>query len=593
MGADRRGAWGAALMIVAGLLASPAFAANDGIPWRNWSDDLFTQSQREHKLVLLDLEAVWCHWCHVMDQQTYQDAAVIKLLREHYITVKVDQDARPDLSNRYEDYGWPATIIYAPDGHELVKRSGYIPPAGMVSLLQAVIDDPTPGPSIAAELKPDFSAGAITPVLRGSLEKLVVEQYDPEHGGWGFSQKFLDADSVEYCLQQARRGDADASRMARQTLNAQRQLLDPVWGGVYQYSTGGDWLIPHFEKIMSMQANNLRVYALAWAQFHDPADLKAALAIRDYLARFLTRADGAFLTSQDADVVPGKHSADYFALDDAGRRARGAPAVDGHVYARENGWAIEALAMLYAANGEPGDLQAAVKAAGVIIEQRSLPGGGFRHDQHDSAGPYLGDTLAMGRALLALYSASGDRRWLARAQSAAQFIELRFADREKPGYRTAASRKGAAQAQPLRDENIRLARFANRLFRYTGDARYQRSAQRAMRFIAAPEIARRFPAAGALLASDELSREPLHFTVVGNKDDAVAAALFATAAAFPSAYTRTEWWDRREGSLVNGDVQYPKFPKAAAYICTERSCSLPIFEPQAFSARLATLARTP
>ncbi|WP_273457573.1 thioredoxin domain-containing protein [Nevskia ramosa] len=593
MRADRRGTWGAALMIVAGLFGLPAHAAGDGIPWRNWSDDLFAQSQREHKLVLLDLEAVWCHWCHVMDQQTYRDAAVIKLMRERYITVKVDQDSRPDLSNRYEDYGWPATIIYAPDGRELVKRSGYIPPAGMVSLLQAVIDDPTPGPSITPEVKPDFSAAVITSSLRGTLEKLVVEQYDAEHGGWGFSQKFLDADSVEYCLQQSRRGDADATRMARQTLDAQRKLLDPVWGGVYQYSTGGDWLTPHFEKIMSMQANNLRIYALAWAQFHDPADLKAAQAIRDYLARFLTRADGAFLTSQDADVVPGEHAADYFALADAARRARGVPAVDSHVYARENGWAIEALAMLHAASGEPGDLQAAIKAAGVIVEQRSLPGGGFRHDQHDPAGPYLGDTLAMGRAFLALYSASGDRRWLARAQSAAQFIDAHFAGHRQPGYRTAASRKGAAPAQPLRDENVRMARFANRLFRYTGDARYRLSAQRAMRFIAAPEIARRFPAAGALLASDELSREPLHFTVVGNKDDAVAAALFATAAAFPSAYTRTEWWDRREGSLANSDVQYPRFPKAAAYICTERSCSLPIFEPPAFSTRLATLARAP
>ncbi|GAC1620353.1 MAG: thioredoxin domain-containing protein [Nevskia sp.] len=582
-----------ALTLLAGLLAGPVSAAADGIPWRGWSDDLFVQARREHKLVLLDLQAVWCHWCHVMDEQTYRDSAVVALLRAHYLAVKVDQDSRPDLSNRYEDYGWPATIIYAPDGRELVKRSGYIPAPGMIALLQAVVDDPTPGPSIAPPATPDFSAAAITPALRGELEKLVVEQYDPEHGGWGFSQKFLDADSVEYALLQARRGDAGAAHRARQTLEAQRQLLDPVWGGVYQYSTGGDWHTPHFEKIMSMQANDLRVYALAWAQFHEPADLDAAHAIRDYLSRFLTRADGAFYASQDADLVPGEHAADYFALDDAARLARGIPRIDTHVYARENGWAIEALAMLYSASRAARDLDAATRAAQVMLEQRRLPGGGFRHDVRDPAGPYLGDTLAMGRAFLALYSATGDRAWLVHAQSAARFIAVHFANGAAPGYRTAASRRGAPPPQPLRDENIRLARFANRLHRYTGDAADRQLAQRAMRFIAAPEIARRFPASGALLADDELDRDPLHFTVVGNKDDPAAAALFGVAAAFPSAYTRIEWWDRREGPLPQGDVRYPAFPKAAAYVCTERSCSTPIFESTVLSSRLARMVQMP
>ena len=89
-----------------------------------------TARGREKRLVLLDLVAVWCHWCHVMEETTYRDPEVVAQIRAHFVAVRVDQDSRPDLSNRYEDYGWPATVIFDADGHELVKFAGYIPPRG-------------------------------------------------------------------------------------------------------------------------------------------------------------------------------------------------------------------------------------------------------------------------------------------------------------------------------------------------------------------------------------------------------------------------------------------------------------------------------
>jgi uncharacterized protein YyaL (SSP411 family) len=119
--------------------------------WLVWSDEVFSQAKREQKFVLLDLEAVWCHWCHVMDVTTYRDSKVIALLNHKYLTVRVDQDSRPDLSNRYEDYGWPATVVFDAAGHEIVKRQGYLTPDEMGSMLQAIIDDPTPGPSVREE----------------------------------------------------------------------------------------------------------------------------------------------------------------------------------------------------------------------------------------------------------------------------------------------------------------------------------------------------------------------------------------------------------------------------------------------------------
>jgi thiol:disulfide interchange protein len=122
-------------------------AAMAGPSWhQKWGNELFTEAARTHRLVLLDLKAVWCHWCHVMEETTYQDQRVQGLLAQHFVIASVDADSDPALTSRYGNWGWPATIVLAGDGSEIVKRRGYVPPAQFASLLQAIVDDPTPGP---------------------------------------------------------------------------------------------------------------------------------------------------------------------------------------------------------------------------------------------------------------------------------------------------------------------------------------------------------------------------------------------------------------------------------------------------------------
>lgn len=558
------------------------------IDWQPWSDSIFERAQKEHRFVLLDLGAVWCHWCHVMEDITYRDPKVIELIKQRYIAVRVDQDARSDLANRYEDYGWPATVVFNSDGSEIVKRQGYVPPKPMASMLQAIIDDPSPGPSIIAEppLEQAGDAG-LKPEQRDKLRKILRDAYDSKNRGWGVVQKFLDWDIVEFCLSEAMRGDQELERMARETLDAQRQLIDPVWGGVYQYSTDGDWKHPHFEKIMQMQAENLRSYAQAYALWKDPPHLEAAKKIRDYLRNFLTSPGGAFYTSQDADLVQGEHSADYFALSDADRRKRGVPRIDQHIYARENGWAINALATFYGVTGDESALSDAMRAAEWVIANRSLPGGGFRHDAQDAGGPYLGDSIYMARAFLKLYAVTGDRKWLRRTEAAAQFVETKF--KSNIGYVAfVQALAGRLKPRPQVDENAAVARTLNLLRHYTGKQMYEKVAQHAARYLAAPAVGENhgYAVAGILLTDKELGAPPLHVTVVGKKDDPTARSLFMATIALPANYKRVEWWDEREGAMPNPDVQYPKFEKPAAFICTDRRCSAPIFDP----AKISTLA---
>jgi uncharacterized protein YyaL (SSP411 family) len=579
-------------VLIAALFLSVAGGARaaEAIAWQPWSDAAFAAAKRDRKFVIMDLEAVWCHWCHVMDETTYRDPRVISLMGSRYIAVRVDQDSRPDLANRYEDYGWPATIVFAADGSEIARRRGYLNPAEMASMLQAIIDDPSPGPSVTSlagaggrGVRP---SDATADTLRGRL----VAGYDRTVGGWSVEHRFLDADNVEYCLRAASRGDAEAAAIARDMLRLQGQLFDPAWGGVYQYSAAGDWVHPHFEKIMSMQTDNLRIYSLAASLWPDWGYQAPAGNVARFLRGFLESPDGSFYTSQDADLVPGEHAAEYFSLDDAGRRARGVPRVDMHRYSRENGWAITALCALSAATGDPAGLDGAKRAAEWVVAHRSLAGGGFRHDESDAAGPFLGDTLSMGSAFLSLYLATGDPAWVNRAESAADFIGVHFARGAEQGYASSDTTTASFPAPvPQFDESVALARFANLLGHASGRPADHAMAESSLRWaMSAGNVAHRGAyTGGLLLAGEELRTDPLHVTVVGQKDDPVAQAMFAAAQKAATTYRLLEWWDRREGGPPRGESIFPNLKKPAAYLCANGACSSPIPDGAALSRRLA------
>ena len=579
---------------IAAFAASPLCAA-EAVKWNGWDNDLFARATAEKRFVILDLEAVWCHWCHVMEKTTYADPKVEDLLASKYLPVRVDQDANPDLSSRYGDWGWPATIVFAPDGTEIAKIRGYIEPERMQALLKAVIDDPSPGPSVgeAFEVKPSASA-FLTREQRATLIKNYDESYEDTIGGWGDSQKYIDADSLDYAMSRAEAGDAAAVTRARQTLDAAIALIDPVWGGVFQYSEAGSWTHPHFEKIMSFQAQYLRQYSQAYALWKDPKYLAAARDIERYLTTFLASTDGAFYVSQDADLDHDTDGHKYYALDDGARRKLGMPRIDKNIYARENGWAISGLVALYDVTNDPKVLAIAEKAAKWVNDNRALPDGGFRHGDKDRGGPFLGDTMAMGQASLDLYAATGNRDWLTEAAKAGDFVGSTFKD-AAGGFLTSktSEAKAGVFAKPakLMDDQIEVARFMNLLNRYFGSDSYRELASHAMRYLTSASADMPRPLPGVLLADEELAVEPTHMTIVGQKDDSRAQALHAFARAFPARYKRLEWLDLREGNLPNADVEYPDLGQPTAFACSNRICSYPSFSAEELQANVQQMAK--
>ena len=574
------------LALVLLLLAGTAHAETPSLPWQKWDPALFDRAAREHKYILLHMAAVWCHWCHVMEGTTYSDPTIQKAILDKFIPVRVDQDADPELSYRYENWGWPATIMLDKDGNEIFKRRGYLPPELFAKLLVAVIEDPSALPSLTVGATLDPDAVALSAEQRVRTEALLLKSYDREHGGFGDTHRLIHGDTLEWTLERSRplqrNSDVDVWReVAAKTLAGARRIIDPVWGGMFQYSDKLDWSSPHYEKLLNVQRDALRAYVLAYEVDHNAADLKSAQNIARWLMDFMRGPDGAFFTSQDADVDHGVHGDVFYARNDAERRAGPQPAIDRHSYARENGWAIAGLAELYNVTGEKALLDAARKSFDWVLANRRAPNGGFGHARAADDDTHLGDTLAMAETALALHRSTAERRYLALAAELATVIAR---DHSAPGSgfmvrRPESGAKGVLSKPVLQvDENVAATRLFNLLARDTGKPAFRDAAQHGMRYlIALAQDGLVVP--GVLLADRELGREPAHVTIVGAKDDPEAQALYAAARTYPTRYLRIEWLDRREGPLPASDIEYPELPQAAAFACANGACSVPVFEP--------------
>ena len=450
----------------------------------------------------------------------------------------------------------------------------------MYALLKTTIEEPTPAAVMDGVQEsilvfdPEISSS-----LRQKLHYMHVDSFDWEEGGLKSPIKFLDRDSVEYSLLQAANHHQTEARMARLSLTKSFALLDPVWGGVYQYSTQGNWDHPHFEKTMAAQAGYLRVYIMAYSLWHEHRFLLAAICIYNYMIRFLTSPEGAFYAGQ-SDKITGYDPTVFFSLTNDQRLRIGIPAINKHIYARQNGWAIEALATLYEYTSEDTVLQRALQAANWIMTHRSIPEGGFHHDDYDETGPYLGDSLAMGRAMLHLYRVTADEKWLSYACNAADFISQHF-KHYSGGFNRAIDRGEVSRPAPQIDENISFTRFANLLFHYTGQLRFRGLAKHGFRYLSKPQIATaRQEEAGILLTDIELRDSPVNIVIVGEKDDPGSLVLYDTALCAFGWYKKIEWFDNNKPLPVpiKNNASWCQIP--AAYVMNEFYCSGPITEPE-------------
>ncbi len=480
---------------------SGVVAAQQQFEWLPYEKASFDRAKAEDRYVLLHGSAAWCHWCHVMEDTTYRDPAVARLIKERFIAIKVDVDARPDIEERYGEWGWPATILFNPQGEEIGKFRGYIATKELVPILEGIEDQKLEGADSLAHTEPgaDSAPVAALPWIMTRTLRDLLWFWDPELGGWGTRQKAPLGDNAEVDLRRGARGDEDALERAKFALEKQALLMDPIWGGIYQYSTGSSWGSPHYEKLMTFQAMNLEAYAAAYPVFREAFFLDQAKAIESYVERFLTSKDGTFYANQDADV--GAHDPkqkfvagrDYYSKSEADRLALGVPWVDEHIYAYENGLMIAALVSLHEATSVEASTQALIKARRALdrVLKTHVSDGNVKHDAEDeSSVRYLVDAAGLGRAACRVAEVTKNEEYRAAAVRIGEALDESFLDPKTGAYFAHTDDPDAwgvfaERRQPFR-HNVLAARFLSCLGRLTGQKSYEEAARRTLAAIATP-----------------------------------------------------------------------------------------------------------
>ncbi len=557
-------------------------------------------------MLVIEVSAAWCHWCHVMDRETYADPRVKARLAERFLPVRVDADARPDLAERYAEYHWPATVFLTPDARPVTALRGFRGPDDFLRILADVEAAVREGRTLSDTSPPSGdnageSGAAALLALRTRLSHQLEATWDPAEGGWGFGQKYPYAPAVLHALLEARlSSDPSWRRRVLVTLGRWERLLDPVWGGMYQYSEGGVWSAPHFEKIASVNAGALVAFASAYRLTADERWLRDANEVRRFVTTQLRDPSGAFYTSQDADVGASGDAAfveghAYFALDDASRRRLGIPRIDRAIYAQENGRFVEGLCELHRASGDAAVLGDALLAARAVRTSHRDASGGMRHASSDTGVLHLGDQVHFGRACLALADVTLDRRWIDEAVTIADAMLARFLDRAGGGFH--AETEDPSAVGVFRDRirpyegNATAARFLTALHAATGKAVYREEALRAIASISASDLSARFGwrCAALLLAVEEASFPWVRATLVASDDDPAVESMERALRALDAPLLVRERVEPGTDSTTG--ATFPPTPVPAIYLCGDGRCSPAVRRPTDLPAAWKAFSR--
>jgi uncharacterized protein len=598
--------------------------ADNPVDWHAWGEEAFGRAREEGKPLLVSIGYSACHWCHVMERESFADAPTAAVMNELFVNVKVDREERPDVDAVYMDAvvaltgqgGWPLTVFLTPDGEPFFGGT-YFPPEprhGLPSfrqLLQAVAGAYRERPQdVAAQAEAlvgalrrsaetEPSREPLTEALLAEAERVLVAQLDPRWGGFGHAPKFPPASALEFLL---RRGALDAVRLTLDGMAA-GGMHDLVGGGFHRYSVDAQWLVPHFEKMLYDNALLVPPYLHAWLLTGDERYREVAERTLDYMVRELRLPDGGFASAQDADtdgvegltytwtaeegvpsellhpfehgrsILRGELDAETRQRLLAVRGRRPQPALDDKVIASWNGLALAALAE-GARRLERDDLLAAACDLGELLAVEPL----WRTLRHGRPKypAYLDDHANVAHGFYELHVATGDLRWLRESRRLALTAVERFGDPERGGFfltpmdgERLVARQKAFDDNPTPSGSSMLAFVLLRLARVWGDDELEREAVGGLRLVR--DLLVRAPTAfgWALCALDLHLSPPRELAVVGGPDSEVArAALRGFDPNAVVAFGPSDEVPLLEGkTLVDG--------KPAVYVCERFACQAP------------------
>ena len=656
--------------------------AYNPVDWYAWGEEALTRAKSEDKPIMLSIGYSACHWCHVMERESFENDAIARLINENFVPIKVDREERPDLDQIYMDAvqlitgrgGWPLTMFLAPDGRPFFGGTYYPPtdrqgmpgfPRILMAVAQAYRDKAKEVTNNLDKLTEALGAltnyvptsGDLKPGLAVESARALATHYDSINGGLGGAPKFPNTFVFSLFLRmQAADGDESMAEMVQHTLSkmARGGIYDQIGGGFHRYSVDQRWLVPHFEKMLYDNALLARLYLDAGRALNEPEFLSVAREILDYVLREMTSPEGGFYSAQDADsegeegkffvwtpeqvdavIGPelGAIAERYFDISIEGnfeganilhrtieladaarmfkvtedemvskireirsllfaaREERVKPGRDEKVLVAWNAMIIAALAEGYRALHDRRYIEAAERAVDFIMTKmwdghalkRSFKDGVARHNA------YLEDYAQLLGAMVGVYEASLDAKYLAHARTLADVILERFIDKEKGGFfftsddhEALITRSKAAFDGSTPSGNSAAAMALLRLYGYTGDERYRVEAERTLKLFREFIEKQPFGFSHMLEAVDLYQRGPTEVVIVGKRDSAELLelverlgliyvpnlAIFVADESDSAAKEKFLPEQVRDKRQIDG--------KVTVYVCREHTCTPPI-----------------
>ncbi len=590
------------------------------IPWREWSPEAFAEAKAADKPVLLDIGAVWCHWCHVMDTGipgdpvhtgTYSDPAVQARILENFIPIKVDNDRRPDINARYNMGGWPTTAFLTPDGDTLYGET-YVDPVRMAGLLDYMVDVYKNHKDEIASQTADMreqraksealTASEFDPNTTANVLKSIVGQFDSVHGGFGNQPKFPHPDALRLVLEEyARTSDPKLREIAEKTLHgmADGGMYDQFAGGFFRYSTTRDWSVPHFEKMLEDNAKLTSVYALASVVLNDPYYLEVVKTAHNWLLTNMRDPEtGAFAGSQDADAEEA-----YYGEPLSIRATLPTPFIDRTVYTGWNALMVSALVARYKVTGEAEVLDAAFQAYDFLNselladEDKNLLKLSGRTDDstlfeytilyhfhtngegQGSAG-LLTDQVDFINAALDLHEATGNVVYNYEAYEAAEFILHFLEDKAEGGFFDLAPDPDAIGdlARPKKDigdnANAALAFIRLSAMSFSDPPLFRQAAERALKLFADKYADYGYFSSSYARAVEAATAPGLHITIVGESGSTETRELQQEAWGFVASAKTTETLTPEDAGKRG--LPADKDGRAYATVCVGTVCFAPV-----------------
>ena len=648
--------------------------AHNPVEWYPWGDEAFAKAKGEDKPVLVSIGYSACHWCHVMEHESFEDEATARIMNEHFVNIKVDMEERPDVDQIYMTFvqittgrgGWPMNVFVTPDKKPFFGGT-YFPPTqrhGMpswpqilMSISEAWRDRREELMHSANEILGELRRAGISEVATGGLttEQLdtayqsFVRTFDRTNGGFGGAPKFPPSMSLEFLLRYWQRtGDANALEMVEFTARkmAEGGIYDQLGGGFHRYAVDAIWLVPHFEKMLYDNAQLIRIYLHLYQITRDEFYKRVAIDTLEYVRREMLDGAGGFYSSQDADSegVEGKFfvwtpdevenilgpddaqifnffydvspegnfeeknilhvsyspeaAARALKIDEkkladvlesgkaslfAEREKRIKPFRDEKVLTAWNGLMLAAFAEAAAILGNEEYLAIAKRNADFILDQLTDGDRLLRtwKDGRAKLNGYIEDYANLGDALIELYRACGELKYLQEAKRLADRMITEFWDEDRGGFffTSADHEELIVRNKDFYDNatpsgNSMAADVLLRLSKYYGEEKYERFAATVLR-IASTQI-RRYPQGfGRALSAMEFHLAPVkEIAIIGSKGNPIEREILGRY--LPYAVVAIA--ERPDDDLPLLKDRMTVDQKPTAYICENFVCQRPVTE---------------